>query len=374
MNIAIIEKGHFEVVYTLISLFDTGDNRLTIFIDKPSYVQLEYLLKEKIVKHTWIIQDKQSNRVFIKHMFHHIQSHSFDLLYFNTIADNFIYYAYYIKRLANEKVILTLHDILGYFRYVPAFSLRKLIRFVGKRKMIHAVQNLNVISETLIPLLQKKISTSHRIFNISGGFFEPEKFIKQSYNKGDFIKITVPGSIDSRRRNYNSLFELLEAARLQRSNISVTLLGTFRKQDNKEIYDLCHRYIRSSNNLHFYETDSVDQEEFDRIMKETHFIWIPVRQFAIVTDGAREEYGVTITSGNIGDVIRHCRPFFSPHYFKIDKTLESGCLRYANTKDILNALRELNSTSYSQLQDGAYYASMNYTKEKIVSRNNELFG
>src|SRR5689334_144261 len=107
MNIAIVEKGHFEVTYTLISLFATRDNELTIFIDKSSYEQLKYLLKDTIHNYTWIVQEQESNRDFIKQMFDYIRSHAFDFLYFNTIADNFIHYAEQIKKLKKEKIILT---------------------------------------------------------------------------------------------------------------------------------------------------------------------------------------------------------------------------------------------------------------------------
>ena len=56
MNIALIEKGHFEVAYTLLSLFDDGQNQITVFIDQDSYQQLELMLGNKISEYTWVVQ------------------------------------------------------------------------------------------------------------------------------------------------------------------------------------------------------------------------------------------------------------------------------------------------------------------------------
>lgn len=373
MNIAIIEKGHFEVAYTLISLFDRNDNRITIFIDNHSYQQLKYLLKDRIHKYTWLIQEEQSNRDFIRHLFQHIRTHSFDLLYFNTISDNFILYAWHVKRLENERIVLTLHDMLGYFQFKPTPVIRKILRQIGKRRLLYAIQNFNVISETLAPLLKEKLPASKKVFTIPGGFFEPEKFIRSRYNGEEAIKITVPGSIDSRRRNYTSVFELLEIAQSMHLNISITLLGSFRKKYSEEIYERCKKWKRSSANLHIYESGDVDQAEFDRVMTESHFVWVPVQQFAVVTDGVTEEYGVSINTGNIGDIIRHARPFFAPAYFNFDNALFKSRIAYTNVIEIANYIQQLNSALYTELQENALRASGYYTKEKIIERNKELF-
>jgi hypothetical protein len=225
----------------------------------------------------------------------------------------------------------------------------------------------------LIPTLAEKIPTSKTIFNVPGAFFDPLIFIPAAYKARESIRITVPGSVDSRRRNYDSVFELLETARRHDINISITLLGGFSKRYGKEIYDRCRKYMLSATNLRIYETDMVSQPEFDNVVAESHFIWIPVQQYATVTDGTTEQYGVSITTGNIYDVIRHCRPFFAPAYFTIEKPLETGCLRYNNTDEIISTLRGLDDNMYSQYQQNAFHASMYYTKEKIISRNRKLF-
>ncbi|MEJ0106262.1 MAG: hypothetical protein WDO19_28555 [Bacteroidota bacterium] len=373
MNIAIIEKGHFEVAYTLISLFDNGDNRITVFVDESSFDQLAWLLKDKIARYTWIKQTNESNRDFIEKMFRHIHQHSFDLLYFDTIADNFIHYAWYIRKLNREKIIMTLHDINGFFHYTPSWSLRKTLRYIGKRRLIRLIPAFNVLSETLIPHLRQKIAREKKIFNIAGGFFEPGNFKVKEYKATDTINITIPGSVDTRRRDYDSVFELLLKAKQQGINISITLLGTFRQKYSEHIHTKCLQYIGANNNLHLYETGIVNQAEFDRVMSETHFIWMPLQSSAIVTDGTTEQYGISISSGNIGDVIRYVIPFFAPAHFKSDSALQKSRYQYNEITDIINTLKNLGSIEYERLQDEAFKASLNYTKDSIIARNQSLF-
>jgi len=373
MKIAIIEKGHFEVAYTLIRLFDNDSNRLTIFIDEPSYEQLIQLLREKSGRYKWVVQKKDSNREFIKLMFSQISNTGFDLVYFNTIADNFIHYAWHIRKLGHKNIIMTLHDIRGFFHYAPSLSIRKAIRFAGKRKLIKAIPAFNVLSETLVPLLQQKLQNKKPVFNIPGALFEPDGFIPKDYIAGEIIKITVPGSVDIRRRNYDSVLELLEKVKSTTLKISVTLLGSFRKGHSGSVHSKCVQYIESGSNLHIYETDIVSQQEFDRVMDESHFVWMPLNQFAAVTDGTKEEYGTSISTGNTGDVIRHAKPFFAPSYLNIDPALEKSCCRYSNIHEIIDKLKSLNSSEYTHLQNEATSASLNYTKDKIIERNKALF-
>jgi hypothetical protein len=372
MKIAIIEKGHFEVAYTLIRLFDNGHNQLTIFIDRQSYDQLVYLLPCETDRYQWVIQHNEPNRPFIKSIFYQLGSTHFDLIYFNTIADNFIHYAWYIRKLHQRNIVMTLHDSKGFFHYPPFLSIRKLIRFAGKRKLIKIIPAFNVITETLKPFVRQQLPNKKTIFNIPGALFEPENFVPKQFIAGKPIQITIPGAVDIRRRNYDSVLDFLEKAKAIGLKVSVTLLGSFRRGQSESIYSKCLQHVESDHNLRIYQ-EEVNQHEFDRVMKETHFIWMPLNQFAVVTDGVKEEYGKTISTGNTGDIIRHVRPFFAPSFFAIDTALQKSGYPYSDISGIISKLKTLTTAEYERLQREAYTASIYYTKDKIIERNKSLF-
>ena len=373
MNIAIIEKGHFEVAYTLLSIFDTGENKITVFIDRPSYHQLSILLQEKTSRYTWIIQGTESNRKFIQTLFNHIGSHHFDLLYFNTIADNFIQYAWHINNNDPVKMIMNLHDVNGFFRYRFSWSIRRVVRYIGKRKLIRIIPCFNVLSATLFDHLRQKLPGEKKIFNLPGSFFNPAGFTGLEYHKQDAVKITVPGSVDIRRRDYNLVFDLLQEAAKNNVPVIVTLLGGFSKKFSGAVQSWCRQWLQTAGNLRIYETGPVEQDEFDRVMNDSHFIWMPLHSVVIVTDGTREEYGTSISSGNTGDVIRFARPSFAPRHFKLESGLETSCCRYDNVAGLISLLKGLNTETYKELLTQAVIASGGYTIDKIIEKNKALY-
>ncbi|MEO5561858.1 MAG: hypothetical protein ABIR18_00460 [Chitinophagaceae bacterium] len=373
MKIAIIEKDHFEVAYTLICLFDNDKNDITVFAEKESYRQLQLMLKEKINRYTWVIKEEnEANRSFITRIFQLLHNDSFDLLYFSTIDDNFIHYANHLQKTKAKLTVLTLHSINTIFHYKPSLSIRRLARYMGKRKLVKKVSAFNVLSQTMVKTLENKLERDAKIFTVPGGFFEPEHFNSLQYQPGQAIEIVVPGSIDTRRRNYESIFELLQTAKQQNINLSLTLLGSFRKGYSENILEKCKQYQQTNNNLHIYSSSTVDQPEFDRVIRKSHFIWMPLQSFTTLDDGIKEQYGVTISSGNIGDVIRHAKPFFASQNLALDPDLEKSCTRYYAIEDIITVLRSMTSENYAAMQQSAHQSSLNYTKEKIIARNSDL--
>ena len=374
MNIAIIDNYHFEVTYTLISLFDNNENNITVFIHPAAYKQLQHMLAGKATRYQWVVKEEtETNRQFIHRLFKHINHSRFDLLYFNTIEDNFIHYAYYLKRVKKNSTILTLHDINGFFRYQPSFNARRLVRYVGKKWLIRIVPAFNVLSETLISRLRSSLPASKKIFNIPGSFFDPEQFTPKSFSVGETLSIVIPGSVDTRRRNYELAFDLLQAAQQQKIKISITLLGAFQKGYSENIQQKCNDYLQANDNLHFYESSIVDQPEFDRVIHKSHFIWMPLQSFSTINDGVDEQYGICTCSGNIADIIRHAKPFFAAEQLPLETCLEKSCSRYKTINDIVDHAEQLTAAKYDLMQESARQASLHYTKDNIISRNSSLF-
>lgn len=374
MNIAIIEKGHFEVAYTVISLFDKGRNNITVFVEGESYRQLQLMLPEKTSHYTWVVKEKdETNRQFISRIFRFLEQQSFDLIYLNTIDDNFILYAYYLEKLKNKNTVLTLHDINGFFDYKPSLSIRRLVRYIGKRRLLKIIPAFNVLSETLTARLRSSLPSSKKLYTVPGSFFDPAFFTAKTFSAADTISIVIPGSVDTRRRSYELVFDLLRAAVQRNNKISITLLGAFKKGYSEDIQKQCKVYLQTHDNLLIYQQEIVDQPEFDKVIRESHFIWIPLQSFSTISDGVEEQYGVTTCSGNIADIIRYARPFFAPAQLLLESPLEKSCSRYKTIDDIVNVLEQLTTDSYNNMQELAQQASLHYTKDNIINANAELF-
>ena len=374
MKIAIFETSHFEVAHTLISLFDKPGNEITIFVHPEAHRQLLLMLKEKTGRYKWIVRkEDETNRSFIRRIFRYTKDHSFDLLYFNTIADNFIIYYFHLLKLRKIPSVLTLHDINGQFQYKPSFSLVRIVRFIGKRLLIKKFQSFNVLADTMVNYLREKLPHGKKIYSIPGNYFDPANITPVKLEPGNPIKIVIPGSVDERRRDYSLVKELLDAASRQNIAIEICLLGGFSNGHSESTRRFCQNYLRYNTNLKIFEEDIVDHPVFEKYIQESHFIWMPVQPMISVSDGIIEEYGRSICSGNIGDVIRYARPFFVPRRMPLDEALAGSAIRYDSLTDILTAIQQLSPSVYAGLQQKAWTASLHYTKEEIISRNLSLF-
>jgi len=372
-RVAIIEKDHFEVAATLLQLFDHAGYEVIVFIYPDAYHQLRLMLGDRLQQYTWVVKEKQeSNRDFIRRLFTHIRSGHFDLVYGSTIDDNFILYARHLRQIPGLRFVLTLHMINHYFHYHPALSLRRLVRYFGKKQLLSRANAYTVLSAPLTDHLQRKVGTVKPIYTISGSAFSEELYIPQQYQTEDTIRIVVPGSVDSRRRDYSQVFALLTQAAQLQLPVHITLLGAFRDGYSEDILQHCRHWLSSHTNLVTYDA-AIDQPEFDRVLGSSHFIWMPLQPTTIISDGVEEIYGTTICSGNTADVIRHARPSFAPSFLQHDNPLVSSCIGYAAVSDIINVLQQLSPATYHQLQEKALAASRCYTIEKLTDRNRSLF-
>lgn len=375
MKIAIFETGHFEVANTLVRLFDNSSNTITLFVYKSAYEQLQFLLKDRFSHYNWIVkEDNESARQFIYRMYKAAKKEKFDLLYLDTVADNFIFYALFVKLLGRTRTVVTIHDINGHFTYKPSLSIKRLFRFIGKRMLVRNVKEFNVIAAAMANQLKQKLPPGKKVYNLPGAVFYNE--VNRTIG-GELktVRIVVPGSVDYRRRDYTIIFRLLEKINGLSLPVTITLLGGFDPVYGNHILEKCRQYAGHARNLAFYETDMVEQPEFDRVMTEASIVCIPSHMDVVINDGVKETYGISICSGGIFDVVRFAKPFIIPQDLTVDDRLNASCLRYINVDDIVAHLQKLLSHpgEYAHLREQAHHASMEYTVDKVRERNADLF-
>jgi len=374
MKVAIFETTHFEGAYPLIKLFDNGANDITIFTYEGSYRQFQFLFGKELNKYTWIVKkESESKYRFIHQMFKQVQSSQVDLFYLNTISDNYILYAWLISKLKLVRVITTLHSINNYFQHKPAFSLRRMVRIMGKKKLIHTVREFNVVSLTMVDYLKQRIPSSKKVHCLPGAVFEPEKHLVMPPLQA-ILKVVVPGAIDERRRNYRMIIDLVPQLEQAGLNVCITLLGGIDKTHGQNILDIL-REKDWSGKLIYYSADVVDQPEFDRVMEESHVVLLPSTIYTNIFDNITEEYGLSTSSGNLFDIIKHAKPFIAPAALRVDPFLEASCVRYNEPIEIVRALKTLAESPQllSAMMQQARSASGNYSIEVVRKRNPSLF-
>lgn len=376
MRTGIFETSHFEVTHTLIRLFQLPAHQLTIFTYPSSWQQFQSMPDIDQDAHQWVIKKTgQSKAAFILDIYRKVKKEKIELLFLGTVTDNFIFYTWLIQALPNVRIILTIHDINSFFYYKGNGSLRRLVRNTGKKKLIEAAKEFTVINSTMVEYLQSLLPEGKIVRHIPGAFFDDKKFQPAGEPIYPF-RLVVPGSVDNRRRDYQAVFDLLETCRQQQVEVDITLLGGFHPEYGQELLHKCRAYAATFNNLRWFEETVVPQPVFDQEMQSAHFVFAPCVIKTIISDGISEIYGISLSSGNIADIIRFAKPAIVPGTLVTGTDIAHVAIRYASVKEIPEQLMLLRDhpEKYLLLQQQALTASQAFTLEKIRAKYPGLLG
>jgi hypothetical protein len=376
MRIGIFETTHFEGAYPVIRLFDNGKNELTIFTYEESYRQFQFLFKNELAKFNWVVKKKEESKYdFIRRIYKETRKNQLELLYLNTITDNYIFYSLMISALKRVRIIVTLHSINNYFYHKPAFSPRRMVRILGKKRLIYVAREFNVVALTMVDYLKDRLPPSKKVHCVPGAVFEGRPAYKSRQEQRDAINLVVPGVVDERRRDYDLVLQLVRKVEGAGMKIKITLLGGIHPLFGKSIHEKL-RNLDARGVLTYYETDVVDQPEFDKVMDEADLVLLPSTVENTILDDIQEVYGLSMSSGNLFDIIKHAKPFIAPLRLRVDPYLEGSCLRYESVDEIIDVLSALSNSPevFANLKSKARAASENYTIEAVRERNKNLFG
>lgn len=374
MNIAIFETVHFENIYPLLRLFDKPGNRITVFCEETAQQQVLSQLSEPSGQFTWVIQKKQQSRSqFIRQMAGTIQREGIELLFLNTVSDNFWHLAWLAWKFRNRRILVTLHSINGYFSPKLKFSLRRLIRASGKWMLRKTIKEYSVQSPVLLTAARERLSSDYPVHLIPGAVFEPGNF---SIVFPVPVRLTVAGSVDERRRNYEEVEQLIERLESAHMRAHISLLGAVRTSYARDLIARLSARHYEFVELSCYHHEDVPQQEYDRVLATSHFLYYPSRKEAILDDGAIEIYGETVSSGVFSDAIRHARPMLLPSSLPIDPVFNSCSFRYSSLEEICDLIIGLRNQreKYEWWQNAALEMAAHFTVEKIRTQCPEVFG
>src|SRR5688572_20555840 len=173
MKVVLFDSGHFETAYTLIRLFDTPGNRITIVTDGQTENVLKSMLQEDEERYDWIIADRWiSNWHYFTYIRKQLSVIRPDMIYLNTIDRQPFYYALLLNVLPTTRVILTIHDINCFFQKGKISEIWQFLKWTSRKLLLRETEGLNVIAETMIPHLRNQVKNQIPLFHIPGAVFE----------------------------------------------------------------------------------------------------------------------------------------------------------------------------------------------------------
>ena len=168
------------------------------------------------------------------------------------------------------------------------------------------------------------------------------------------IVITIPGNISNKSRDYHLVYEVLEKIKPRiEQKVIVNLLGI-----SKGITGRNHKKLLKSLSGDLLEVKVfdgfIDQASFDSVMKETHFLFLPLLQH-MKYDICLEKNGYSCVSGNINDIAKYGLPAIIPHFYPLNDSLEQMVERYElfyNLPDLL--LNWIQNKPYLEMRTNAH--------------------
>jgi hypothetical protein len=147
----------------------------------------------------------------------------------------------------------------------------------------------------------------------------------------------------------------------------MTFLGRFCGEYGQSVLTKSKQWGKT---LSYYGNEEIDQPEFDRVIQSADFLFNPSIVNTFTDDNIKETYGITISSGNISDAIRHAKPVIIPQSLTIDPWFEYSCIRYATVDDIVKFIRSIieKPELYKNLLQATCQSAKEYTVEKIKER------
>ncbi|MET0462838.1 MAG: hypothetical protein ABW007_06780 [Chitinophagaceae bacterium] len=374
MNVTIFETEHFEAAYPVIRLFDNGSNQIQICCYPVTFTQLHHKLPQD--RYKWRVKkNNESKRQFIVTLYKECKRQRTDLLYLNTVSDNFILYALLAMLLRKTRIILTVHMVNNMTDTKRIWQPKRLIRALGKKLLCKVVDEFNVISPTLVPALKVRLGSTRTIHTVPGGIYEPEMVAQLQPSTSSIIQLAIPGSIDGRRRDYRLAFDLLNQLERLAVQAEITLLGSFYGDYGHEIRRKASEWNGRSAQVKYYEEDHIDQPEFDRVLNQSHYVFSPSVIKTVIADDVPEYYGRTIVSGNLSDAVRHAKPMIIPAELTVDPKLENMFIRYSDVLQLAVYLQQVQQKPalYEELQQKSEAAVLPYTLMQVRKHHSDLF-
>jgi hypothetical protein len=371
MTIGIYESEHFETVYPVLRVLGIETNQITVYTTVSVAKQLKDQLGADSTKINWVLKETtQSVRSFISTIALHAKQQSFDIFLLNTVSNNHLFFARMIDAIPATSFYLVVHDVNNLIKSKPALGFRKLIRHIGKMRLLKKCKGFFTISSRTTEYMAGFIKDGRYVQWFPGAVFEEENYRIQKIDMDSPIRIVVPGSLDSRRRNYEDVFKLMDLATARKLAIEICLLGGHSGKDSAAILDKCRLYSKTNSGFTFFDLPEVPFNVFNNQMNSAHFIWVPSTITTVMADNIAETYGQSKSSGNMFDAIRYARPLMVPSALTIDKEQEKAAFVYKNLDDLVEFLSGVlnHPDGYFNWASKALEVSRNYSVSKLQEK------
>lgn len=238
--------------------------------------------------------------------------------------------------LCGNKAILTIHNMNKWLNRNIALNIRSILG-----KLILTLISTRVKAYIVISLSLKKYIIDHQLTKKKLYYIPFYNALGRSYqrqsNKNDVIVFTIPGSINTDRRNYKiflkAFLTILESN--LNAKIQLILLGKLNKIGAEE-NELLNRIKNISEDSIVTWNDYVGEDEFHSFMKKTDYL-IGNINVEYKEHNIKEIYSETKETGVLFLMLKYGIPTLFPSQYKPHSYYEENIIYYEEDADSIVA-------------------------------------
>lgn len=370
MKIAIYEPIHLDWVLPYCEFFSHLSHDVSFFTSDAFEADLKTVLGANYSRFTfYYFRLDESRHVFRHKIKHFFLSQSWDVIILNSIDFRHLL-LFEAIRSGTATVLINVHDINNFFRSPLSPHPRKLVRTIGKRLLLKKAGGFIVNANAMRDYILSNQLTTKPVYWLPPVITRA----KPPAGRPEVPVLTVPGSIDEKRRDYHLVLQVFQKlAEALSYKIRFVLAGRPVGTYGDTILAKARELQRKGIAITFY-TDEIPEATFQDLISRSSLLWSPLCKSTAIHDAIKETYGQTKVSGNMYDAIRHGKPLLVPDWLTVPNELGSSCIRYASANEAFDLASQffLGDEYFLRLSNEAFLNAQNFSLERGIATLNQM--
>lgn len=366
MKVAIYDLVHLDWIVPYTELLADTQIEVHFYVSKDFKEDIEEATDHNIRFHWYFVEVSQGQIPSFIKFYNFLSEVKPDLVILNSIEGKHLSVYLSLLLARTERVLINVHSINNFLNTSFSFPIKKLIRTLSKRILNLKVNGYIVNAEAMQEFILKNNLTSKPTYWLPPVY---NKINSYEYIYKGHVVFLIPGAIDERRRDYNLALEVFALMAKENAYVKLIIAGRPVGVYGHTIQGKANELIQKGMKIEYYKSE-VPERKFQNMVARAAIIFSPLVLSTVIHDKIEEKYGLTKSSGNIYDAIRHGKPLIVPDYIKVPKEIESSCIFYSSSNDLYLKMLELINDK-NLLESYIHRAKVNssaFSKEMIQNR------
>ncbi|MBB1283971.1 hypothetical protein HRH25_06265 [Flavisolibacter sp. BT320] len=240
------------------------------------------------------------------------------------------------------------------------------MNFLGKKLLAKSVNSFSTLLTSTKTYIENKYNPTRPVGCISGSFFNgmPCPPVKD----GSALVIVIPGSVDTKRRDYEQVFKLAKKWDPQNKQLEIILLGGARDSASRSVLEQLKKLSTPALTFITYQEAHIRQEEYDRQLERCDFVYAPLQKMFAEESPLPEQYGLTKSSGCFFDAVRFGKPLLLPAEIFLPAELALQTIVHSSPEELIQFITHLTGEDLYRIQREAIKNAKQFAIENIARK------